>query len=79
VFSQKSLSRLKNEVFAHPELGNEHDIEQLYERTPRARMLVHDLEKRFGHKALFHQRQETMTKRGWFKLMDPAPKCNILK
>src|SRR5690242_5323726 len=58
VFSQKSLSRLKNEVLAHPELGNDHDIEQLYERTPRVRMFLHTLEKRFGHKPLFLQRQE---------------------
>jgi hypothetical protein len=79
VFSVKALSRFKNEVLAHPELGNEHDIEQLYERTPKARLLLHNLEKRLGHKSLFHQRQEIMIKRGWFKLMDPVPKYNILK
>jgi hypothetical protein len=78
-FSEKSLARLQNEVIAHRESNAEEEIEQIKERVPKIRTLVNNLEKRFGHKPFFRQRHEEITRRGWFSMMDPLPRYNILK
>ena len=79
VFSEKSIAKLRNEVLAHPELGSERELEQIFERNAKVRTAVHNMEERFGHKELFKQRHEEMTRRGWFKMMDPLPKYAVRK
>jgi hypothetical protein len=79
VFSEKAIAKMKIEVLVHPEITNEYEIGQIIERGPKVRLLIHNLEKRFGHKPLFQHRIEVMKKRGWFNLMDPVPKFNVLK
>jgi hypothetical protein len=79
VFSEKALGKMQAEVLAHPELGTEHDLELIQERTPKARKIINDLEKRLGHLPLFSQRVQEIRRRGWYQMMDALPKYNILK
>ena|SRR3569832_48677 len=79
LFSERSLSKLRNEVFAHPELGTESDFANTFERAPKVRAAVNNLQKRFGHKALFRTRFDELNRRGWFKMMDPLPHYTVLK
>jgi hypothetical protein len=78
LFSEHSLSKMKSEVLAHPELGTE-DLAHIHERAPIVRAIVNNLQKRLGHKPLFRSRFDEITRRGWFKMMDPLPHYTILK